>query len=288
MKQSFLLTAALLSLSAASQAAIIWSDDFSSDRAGTGDPNPYNYTGTLSGNDYISNPGEATFTVGGGILNVSDTTSSGTPNFSVASNRFSTTTFNNGDKFNVSVDMRVNSLLSPASGSASLPRFTIYTGNSGNGSESLTVGFGYTNFGGGTGSQMGFYKGGASANNINSANGIGIGASGFDFGNYSTTASENGTDGWYRISVNMTQGFQPYEGTITNLLTMETVTFSGNLVNQLNWGNNANGGIRIFAGLGGTSDFDIDNLVVTHVPEPSSVALLGGLGALALLRRRRA
>jgi len=287
MKQSFLLTAALLSLSAASQAAIIWSDDFSSDRAGTGDPNPYNYTGILSGSDYTSNPADATFTVGGGILNVSDAGASGTPNFSVASNRFSTTTFNNGDKFNVSVDMRVNSLLSPASGSASLPRFTIYTGNSGNGSESLTVGFGYTNFGG-TGSAMGFYKGGASAQDINTANGIGIGASGFQFGNYSTTASENGTDGWYRISVDMTQGIQRYDGTITNLLTMETVTFSGNLVNQLNWGNNNSGGIRIFAGQGGTSNFDIDNLVVTHVPEPSSVALLGGLGALALLRRRRA
>jgi len=288
MKQSFLLTATLLALTAASQAATIWSDDYSSDRAGTGDPNPYNYTGTLSGSDYIVTPGDATFTASGGILNISDPNTASTPSISVATSRFSTTTFSAGDKFNVSVDMRVNSLTSPASGSASLPRFTIFTGNSGNGSESLTVGFGYTNFAGQPNGSMGFYKGGASATAIDTNNGIGINASGFNFGAYSATASQNGTDGWYRISVDMTQGAQRYDGTITNLLTSETVTFSGSLVNQLNWGNNANGGVRIFAGQGGTSDFDIDNLIVTHVPEPSSIAMLGGLGALALLRRRRA
>jgi hypothetical protein len=38
---------------------------------------------------------------------------------------------------------------------------------------------------------------------------------------------------------------------------------------------------------GNTSVFKIDNLTVSAVPEPSA-ALLGGLGALALLRRRRA
>lgn len=41
------------------------------------------------------------------------------------------------------------------------------------------------------------------------------------------------------------------------------------------------------AGTGNSADFQIDNVSVTLVPEPSA-ALLGGLGLLVLLRRRRA
>lgn len=123
------------------------------------------------------------------------------------------------------------------------------------------------------------------------ANGLGVNSTGFNFGVYdSTTATNNDTGGWYRITVNMTQGSQAYTASLTNLATSDSVAFNGSLVNALNWGNNNSGGVRIFAGQGGLSNFDIDNLTVdlTAVPEPSSVALFGGLGALALLRRRRA
>ncbi len=44
--------------------------------------------------------------------------------------------------------------------------------------------------------------------------------------------------------------------------------------------------VTIMSG-GVTQDFTFDNVVLTHVPEPSA-ALLGSLGVLALLRRRRA
>lgn len=42
---------------------------------------------------------------------------------------------------------------------------------------------------------------------------------------------------------------------------------------------------RLF--LGGDNGLSFDNIVVSAIPEPSA-ALLGGLGVLALLRRRRA
>lgn len=289
MKKSFVLTATLLSLSAASQAAIIWSDDYSSGRdTDIIDPNPYSYTGS-AGNDYGITTGDNAFTVANGYLNIADTTTATTPFIQVASNRFSTTTFNAGDTFTVSMDIRVNSLSIATSGSASAPRFTIFTGNANSGGESLTVGFTYGNFNGQPNNTLGFYKGGASAGGVNLANGIGVGSAGFNFGVYdSTTATNNDTGGWFRITVNMTQGSQAYTGSITNLTTSDSASFSGGLVNALNWGDNVNGGVRIFAGQGGLSNFDIDNLVVNHVPEPSSVALFGGLGALALLRRRRA
>ena len=88
----------------------------------------------------------------------------------------------------------------------------------------------------------------------------------------------------------MTQGQTGYTGTLTNLSTNDIATFGGNLTKNLQWANDNRGGIRVFAGQGGTSNFDIDNLTVdlVAVPEPSSIALFDGLGALALLRRRRA
>lgn len=156
MKKSLALTATLLSLSAASQAAIIWSDDYSSGRdTDIIDPNPYSYTGS-AGNDYGITTGDNAFTVANGYLNIADTTAAVTPFVQVTTNRFTTTTFNAGDKFTVSMDIRVNSLSIASSGSASAPRFTIFTGNPNSGSESLTVGFTYANFSGQPANSLGF------------------------------------------------------------------------------------------------------------------------------------
>lgn len=292
MKPSSLLTAAFLSLTAASQAAIIWSDTYSTDR--TSDPNPYSYTGN-SGDDYGVTTGGNTLTVDNGYLNIADTTTTITPFIQVTSNRFSTTTFNAGDTITVSMDIRVNSLTVGA-GSASVPRFTIFTDDPNSGGESLTVGYTHANFTGETADSLGFYRAGGSAGSVGAGNGIGINEAGFNFGTYDgTTFTNNGTstgaaNDWIRISVTMTQGQTGYSGSLTNLTTSDSVTFAGNLTKNLTWANDNRGGIRVFAGQGGQSNFDIDNLTVdlTAIPEPSSVTLLGGLGALALLRRRRA
>lgn len=281
----FSAAAVFLALSSFSHAATLWADDYSTSRTGTSHPNPYDYTGA-NGNDYTINTGGATYTVGSGVLNVADGSTTGTPSLQINANQFTTTTFTAGDTITVSMDIRVNSLLASTGGN-SVPRLVIRSA----GAEVLTVGYGYAIFTGQSSATMGFYKGGLSSEGVDTGNGINIGGQGFDFGTYNTTiATENGTNNtWYRIYVTMTQGQQAYTGTITNLASNDVANFSGNLTSALAWVNDTTAGLRIYAGLGGTSNYDLDNLLVTHtpVPEPAS-ALLGGLGMLALLRRRRA
>lgn len=286
MRVHAIISSVAISLLPVCHAATIWADDFSTGRdAGTPDPNPYSYTGA-AGNDYsvtVGGDGNA-FVVSGGVLNISDTlTVSPTPVFIVPTTRFATTTFNPGDLITVSMDIRVNSLLGAGN---SVPRLTISSA----GAELLTVGYGHATFSGTTSLTMGFYKGGHSANSVGAANGIGINAPGFDFGVYdSGSAAANGTnDTWYRIQITLTQGQVAYTGSITNLSTLDVADFDGNLANStaLAWANDSNNGFRVYAGQGGTSNFDVDNLTVALVPEPS-VILLGGLAALVWTGRRR-
>lgn len=102
-----------------------------------------------------------------------------------------------------------------------------------------------------------------------------------------TDASES----FYRLTLSLTQGATAVSGSLSKLsggLPVNTATFATVLGAPFNW--NGTGtvadGLRLTTGVGGTSNFDVDNLTVASaVPEPS-IAVLGGLGMLGLFIRR--
>jgi autotransporter-associated beta strand protein len=97
-----------------------------------------------------------------------------------------------------------------------------------------------------------------------------------------------------------------YDLAVAQALGSQTVNFNSGILNLLfQSGFSTNGTVKIFdfdtyAGLGFgtvnvtgladgyTATFNSTNGIVTVIPEPSAAALVGGLGMLALLRRRRA
>jgi hypothetical protein len=97
-------------------------------------------------------------------------------------------------------------------------------------------------------------------------------------------------DTWYRFKTTVTKSgadismqSQILNLSNTVLATSATKTFTNAAYTDPN-------GFKIdLANYGGYWNHaaQIDNFVVTAVPEPSTVALLGGLGALSLIRRRR-
>jgi hypothetical protein len=97
-------------------------------------------------------------------------------------------------------------------------------------------------------------------------------------------------DTWYKFKTTVTKSgadifmqSQILNLSNTVLATSATKTFASAAYTDPN-------GFKIgFGNYGGYWDHatQIDNFVVTAVPEPSTVALLGGLGALSLIRRRR-
>jgi hypothetical protein len=97
-------------------------------------------------------------------------------------------------------------------------------------------------------------------------------------------------DTWYTFKTTLTKSgadifmqSQILNLSNTVLATSATKTFTNAAYTDPN-------GFKIGLGQDGgywTQATQIDNFVVTAVPEPSTVALLGGLGALSLIRRRR-
>ena len=290
-------TALLPSAPLAMAATAVFSDDFS--RATL---LPYDYAGGAAGNDYTATPGTtsttgATAAITSNALTITDT-GAGQYAQNVLATEFSPYTLTTGDIVSVNFDVRVNSFI--AANAASTFRFGIYDGGVNNGQNKLSVGWGYANIADGDASttDLFFYATtnvGTTPTAANSAiigfNGSGWDA-GFDFGNYnSASAVSNDTGGYYNVSMSFTQGSTAMTGVITNLSnTSQTASFSRTLGVAFDWStNDAQDGINVLSGLGGTGTFDLDNLQVlvpTPVPEPGSLTL-GALALCSLLRRRR-
>jgi hypothetical protein len=282
-----------MTLLSGAQAAVVWSDDFSGSERGATAPNPYNFPGGAGTNDYtVTSVAGVTFSVSGGIsgvLNTADTSTAGaTPNIAVFGNQFAPASYPAGTQVTLEFDIRVNSMI--AATAASAPRLSIINANA----EVFTVGFSHAAFTGSIagGDALGFYYGTTAGANINPANGIGV--STFNFGVYSsTTAANNDTNAgsgldFFRVTLSLTQGSTAVTGSITDLGTSTTVSFPGTtaLTTALNWSGVTQDGFRFTTGLSGTSNYDIDNVSVSVVPEPSA-ALLGGCGLLGWIGRRR-
>lgn len=108
-----------------------------------------------------------------------------------------------------------------------------------------------------------------------------------------TTITNVDLSTWYRVTIQLdapSAALETYAITVEsgdgaatplNFSSSTNYSFRNNVIdyNRINIFNNTTGA--------GTSDFHIDNFSITAVPEPSA-ALLGCLGLMALVRRRRA
>jgi len=303
MKTPLLIGALALSSLAVSQAVVVWADDYTTDRIAG--PNTYDYAGGAAGTDYNFSLGGNTSNVSGGIWNIADTTNTGTSAF-VTTNQWTSRPVNNGDQIVFSFDMRVNSLAGLTANSASVPRVSLFQNadSDGNvhsaGSGALfTIGFGTVGLADGdANTDLSLYAvAGDVAALPSSTNALGFTGSGwtsgFNFGDYdSTTATNNTTGGFLRFSLTFTEGSNQVNGTITNLFTNETLTFTRNASSAVDLSDvtNARDGIRLGSGQGGQGNVDFDNVSIDilSVPEPSAAMLVGACGLLGLLRRRRA
>ena len=111
-----------------------------------------------------------------------------------------------------------------------------------------------------------------------------------DYGDTEWSGYNVAADTWYKFKTTVTKSgadifmqSQILNLSNTVLATSATKTFTSAAYTDPN-------GFKIgFGNYGGYWNHatQIDNFVVTAVPEPSTVALLGGLGALSLIRRRR-
>jgi hypothetical protein len=293
MKHRPLLFACLISASATSaRAAIVWADDFTRSSGAL----TFDYTGNLS-NDYtVAGSSPVTPTLSSNTLLITDTVNTQFAQ-NVLATEFAPFTLAAGDTVTISMDLNVSSHIAAAA--ASTVRLGILDGNAANGATIMTVGWGYTNIAtGDPASELHFYRVGGAGTAPTTASAIGWSGgspvAGFDFGDYNSGSGPSndtapiGTSpsAYYRIEVTLTQGSTAATGTITNLNTSQSAGFTHTLLAPLNWGNNATDGIQLLTGLGGTGVYNMDNISVSVVPEPSGV-LLGGLALLGLARRRR-
>ena len=282
----------LLAASTSARAAVVWADDFTR----SSEPLTYDYTGNSS-NDYtVAGTSAVAPTLSSNSLLITDTVS-GQFAQNVLATEFAPFSLAAGDTVMISLDLNVSSHIAAAA--ASTVRFGILDGNAANGATVMAVGWGYTNIAtGDTTSELHFYRVGGAGTAPTTASAIGWSGgspvAGFDFGDYNSASGPSndtapiGTSpsAYYRIEVTLTQGSTAASGTVTNLNTAESTSFTHTLLAPLDWGNNATDGLQLLSGLGGTGVYSMDNISVSVVPEPSG-ALLGGLALLVLARRRR-
>lgn len=300
-------------LTATSQAAIVWSEDFEDDIIGSAPVS--NFPGGAGTTDWSigTATGASTTVANSGsskALYQTDTdvnattatvlTSQFGPSAPSVPFALSTTT----NILRLSFDFRVDSLLS--ANSTVGPRVILRSGNAtaGNG---FVLGFaraGSDLNGDGTTNDLNFYAAPQAAGSSNasgaSTGGTYIGlqsgnwVDGFNFGGYSsTTATDNNTDGhFYRFVVSYDFNTGVVVGTATNVDNpSQTTTFS--ITMNANIAFTATDAALIFASGSNSGTSNIvasntyfDNILVEAIPEPSAALLACG-GLTALIGRRR-
>lgn len=279
------LVLACLGLPFSAEATIVWTDDYS--RAALS----YDYPGGTVGNDYSSVSSGSPTIISSQYLNFTDNATGSQLSAHVLTDQFSARPVSDGDQLTVTYDFRVNSLVGT---NASVTRLSIMNGSAAGGGEAFTIGFTYGAWSGGfNANTLGFFWGTAANTGPTLSRGIGIGATGFDFGLYdSANATNNDTNLlYYRISYSMAEGSTGVSGTITRLdgsgaPTSDVANFNGTMASALDWSTTGSDGFKVTTGSSGTGSFDFDNISIDIVPEPSTLGL-AMLGGLIGLRRRR-
>lgn len=290
-----LLLFAGLSFVASSSAAVVWSESFDSASHGSAPYTDYNSAG---GNDWdvINKPGAtATISAGTGAsgagLHLSDTSGENTT-ATVRMDHF--TAFNTAagaaDTLRISFDWQVSEWSGSA---ASAFRFGLRDG----GTTRFSIGFSRSNVDGAGGSELYFFTDTASGANGSPSASRAIGWSGstwdagFNFGDYSSTASDNNTGGFIRFEIVYADQSDFATISLTNGTDSTSFVLTG--LTPSSFSNNGGDSFYFSSPGSGLGEAYFDNITAeaySSIPEPSTVALLAGglaLTGTVVLRRRR-
>lgn len=282
----------VIALHGAANAGVVWSDNYN--RANSSSPNPYDFTS--NGADDYTVAGFSTAGISGSVLNLVDTgTSTPQPTVTVPASQFDTTLTGGfipaGGTVRIQADLKVTSISNVTGASVSTPRFVLNTGT-----EIIHFGLGVVALSDGDANNdlALFVTPGAASSAVSSGTAVGFTGSawqaGFDLGDLSTTtATDNNTnDQFYRFDLTFTVGSTAVTGNVTNLGTAQVATANRTLGSAFSFTNGAaNHTFQVFGGQGGQSAFQVDNISIDIVPEPSALAIMGLAGAYLLRRGRR-
>lgn len=293
-----LLAAALLALAGTASAATVWSESFDGQTDGA---TPFTDYNNDSVNDWelINKTGAtsaisaATGNAGPG-LQLLDTGGENT-NATARMDHFAAFNTANAatDSLRISFDWQVSAWA--ASAQASAFRFGLRDG----GTNRFSIGFSRSNVDGANGSELYFFtdKSSGATGNPTTSGAIGWNGSSWDagaqFGDYSATASENGTDGFIRFEIVYVNQSDTATISMTNGVNTTTYLLTG--VTASTFSNDGGDSFYFSSPGSGTGEAYFDNILVeaysSTIPEPSTFALLAGTlaltGATALRRRRR-
>jgi len=102
---------------------------------------------------------------------------------------------------------------------------------------------------------------------------------GFDFGNYDSVTTRNDThDQWYRFDVTYNYNTGAVAGTVTNLATLASTTFSRTMDAELAFSNSSAHTIGFSAGNTCATDAYIDNIVVEVISEQGTMPRITDCG----------
>lgn len=190
------------------------------------------------------------------------------------------------ETFQVSFDWNITSMTSSV-GSTSTMRFNLSLATGATTASTISIGFGHASIGG-TDTNFFFAQGAGTSPTPSASNAIGWNgsswASGFNFGAYSATSTDNDTGGYYHFVITYDNNATIAGIQITNASdSLQTTSFAVSGLTSTSVANTSGRSLQFIAPGTGQGEAYFDNIVVETIPEPgSTVFLLVGLSAFGL------